>query len=690
MEFREFRAAVQKQFNEMQKDAARLFVVDVDKDALWDKYMDSYPEGTNPIFRKQREFECSCCRQFIKNIGNVVAIKDGVVSSIWDIKLNITDGDDKFQVVADAMSAFVKAHAVRDIYISKEPKIGTEYNWEETEDGKPIKWEHFQIVLPEKYMNRSRSESNESIMGNFRDTRNVFKRALDEFSMEAVDTVLELIVSNTLYKGEEWKAVLREFKKYKTAYDALSDDTARELYAWEKSITAGMAVGRLRNHSMGTLLIDISNGVELDEAVTKYERITAPDNYKRPKAIFTKKMLEDAKTTIEELGYMPSLSRRFARLDDVSVNDVLFVDRDVSSRLQDSTDVFAALEKKTAGSPKKFSKVESISAADFIRNVLPTATGLEVYLENRHIGNLMSLVAPEDATAKSMFKWGNNFSWAYNGNMTDSMKERVKAAGGKVDGDLRFSIQWNEEGKDNCDMDAHCVEPSGNEIYYGNTYSRYTKGELDVDIVRPEGKVAVENITWADRRTMKPGTYTFFVEQFSGQGVNGFRAEIEFDGGIHSFDYSNPTRSKERTPVAEVTLDANGNFSIKELLPSATSNREVWGLTTNNFVPVTLACYSPNYWETKAEDTELTGVGNRHLFFMLKDAMNEDLPNGMFNEFLKDELMKHKRVFEALGSQCRVKEDAEQLSGLGFSMTKRAELIVKVKGQTERIMKVQF
>ena len=682
MEFTAMRDKLIENFNRMTKDATHLFEVNVDKDEMWNLYLDSFPEGTNEIYRERREHDCSCCRHFIKSVGNAVVIKDNKVMTIWDFRTN----DSTYQPVLDALASFIKSHVVSDIYVSKFKKIGTMSNYEEMENGRMHEWSHFFLELPDKFVDRSgRSEGD--IKGGFRDTKNVFKRSLDEISMDALDTVLELIVSNTLYKGEEWKAALTDFRKYKKEYDKLTTEEEKNNYAWEQSVKVGIAIGRIRNHSIGTLLVNVSEGMDLDTAVRKYEVIVAPSNYKRPKEIFTKKMLDDAKKTITELGYMDSLGRRFATLDDITVNNILFSNKDSAKRIGGMDDIFGEMEREVTSNPKKFSKVEEIAVDKFVSDVLPTASEVEVYFENKHTSNMVSLIAPENKNAKTMFKWNNNFGWAYAGNMTDSMKERVKAAGGKVDGDLRFSIQWNEDGKDNCDLDAHCKEASGFEIYFGRgrkpNYSP-TGGQLDVDIISPCGKIAVENITWANRRTMKAGKYLFYVHQYSGSVRNGFRAEIEFDGQTYSFDYNKSMRSGEIVQVAEVTLNANGTFTIKELLPSSVSSKDVWNVKTNQFIPVSVVMYSPNYWD------EQDGIGHRHYFFMLKDCINPEAPNGFYNEFLKNELVEHKRVFAALGSKMRVKDMDDQLSGLGFSATKRDELIVKIKGNTERVFKVKF
>ena len=677
MTFIEMRDLMIEHINNMVKDTNHLFECNVDKDEFYNLYLDSFPAGTNEIYRTNREHDCSCCRGFIKQLGNVVTIKDGNVTTIWDFETN----DSTYAPVLKAMSDYMKAHIVSDVYMSIEKKIGCHHNFEIIEKMTPKQWDHFFFELPDKFVLR-RGRSKGDVLGDFRDTRNVFKRSLDEISMDAVNTVLDLITDNILYRGEEWKNQITEFKKYKKEYDKLSSSD-KELYAWEQSVKVGAVIGRIRNHSIGTLLTNISEGMDVETAVKKYEQIVAPSNYKRSKPIYTQKMLDDAQKKITELGYLDSLQRRYATLDDITINDILFSNKDAAKRIDGALDVFGELAKTTKSSKtKKFDRVEEVNIDTFVNEILPETRELELYLENKHSSNMVSLIAPKNIDSKSMFKWGNNFGWAYSGNLTDSeMKDRVKAAGGSVTGDLRFSIQWNEDGRDNCDLDAHCITPC-TEIYYGRKRDCNTNGELDVDIISPGRNIAVENITWANRKTMKDGTYTFFVNQYSGSVKNGFRAEIEFDGQIYSFDYPHSMRSRENVTVATVTLK-NGEFTIKEELNSSVTSKDIWGVKTNRFVPVSVVCYSPNYWE-KVENKN----GHRHVFFMLKDCVNPENPSGMFNEFLVQELYEHRKVMEALASKMRIEDSDDQMSGVGFATDKRAEVVVKVNG--ERTVKIKF
>ena len=697
MTFANFTKIMNNHITNMVKDAKNLFKVEVDRDEMWEVWNNAFPRGTNEIFRKRREHDCSCCHSFIKNLGNMVVIDPETlkVTTIFDFEIE----DPKFTPVIETMREFLKNRPIENLYAPKRSnyKIGSESSREILEDGSVRTWNHMWFDIPERFCVQDRYNPAEK-MGEYRDTRNVFKRSLEEISINALDTILELIYQNSLYRGEEWKNVLSLFRNHKVKYDTLND-TEKDLYTWVKAGEVGMSIGRIRNHSIGTLLLDVTNGVDLDRAVTAFEKMVAPANYKRPKAIFTQRMLDDAKNALTEMGFIDSLNRRFAKLDDISINDILFINRDAAKRVKGGLDIFDEMSESIGVDSKSFNKVEEVTIDKFINDILPTTTSIELFFENRLVrnNNLVSLIAPEDIQAQNMFKWGNPFSWAYSGNMTDSsIKENVKNAGGTIDADLRFSIQWNDGNEWNKDdYDAHCLETTNdgikNEIYFGNKGCLSScGGMLDVDIIDPnKDKAAVENIFYKYKSRMKDGKYKFFVNDYTHRGgSDGFRAEIEMDGEIYSYDYPHKLREGENVDVAEVTLK-DGKFSIKEMLPSTTSSKKVWNLSTQNFVPVTTIMCSPNYWEGEK------GIGHKHWFFMLDGAVNDENPNGFYNEFLINDLDKYKHVMAALGNKLSVVDSKDQLSGVGFSETTASDsekryVILKITGKTTRTIKVTF
>jgi len=289
----------------------------------------------------------------------------------------------------------------------------------------------------------------------------------------------------------------------------------------------------------------------------------------------------------------------------------------------------------------------------------------------------VSLISPTNADSPSLFKWDNSFSWAYSGDFTDSIKESVKARGGNVEGDFRFSLSWAEgDSGDNSDLDAHCKMPNGSHIYYQSRKDYSSGGSLDVDITNPRNqnnKDIVENITWADKRKMPVGDYQLIVHNYALRGSqNGFSAEVEFGGVIHSFEYDKPLRNNDYLVVAVVHFNGD-NFSIKKSIPSTKKSKEIWGIKTMQFVPVTSFMFSPNYWNTE--------IGNKHWLFFLEGCVNPNTPRGFFNEYLKNELTEHKRVFEALGSKMKVQHTENQMSGLGFSNTMKNTITVKINSK---------
>lgn len=658
MNFKPFKQAAAAHFAVMVNQPV-LFRSSVDPDSVWATYLAAFTPEQNPIFRERTKHDCSCCRNYIKRASQMVALVDGKIVTAWDFDAG------EYQHVTDAMSALIRQAPIANVFIDSHPTLGLDRNTELLESGGAHVWEHFYGVLPAKFI--AQGDLRGTKESQYRASYDVFKRSLTELSMGAVDTVIELIAQNSLYRGTEFLPAVKEFRK---AQRIASDTTSEELdlFCWQHAATGSQAVSRFRNTAIGTLVTDLSEGVDLDAAVRSFETKVAPTNYKRTTALVTQGMIEEAKKKVIDLGIESALARRHATYHDLSVNDVLFIDRN-KTVIQDS--VFDVLTPQTT--TKSFDKAEEIGIEDFLSKVLPTCSSLELLVQPRMHTNTVSIVAPANVDAPHLFKWDNGFSWAYNGDVTDSIKEKVKKAGGVVDAVMRCSLAWHNHD----DLDLHCETPSGR-IYFLNKQVKNGKLDVDMNAGRGTTREPVENIFW--NSTPEPGVYTFKVNNFQlRENTNaGFEIELEFNGQTMQMSSEKSPGTSRSLEVVTLVVARNGEISAEPKLQSVSTLS-----TQGEFKQVNAVISSPNHWGNNH-------AGNKHTFFIINDMRVDDDVRGFFNEYLRDDLQPHRKVFEILGAQTKVPPAENQLCGYGFSETVRNQVIVKATGTFTRILKINF
>ncbi len=657
-DFAPFGLAVHNQFQDMAKN--EFFTVDLNGEEIWDFYLASFPPGTNPIFRERTEHDCSCCKQFIRNIGGVVNIVNNELVTVWDID------DDKleypYDIVALKMRKLIGNRLVNGLFRTKEGQYGAAYTMEAGEP--PRKWNHFHGKMQTRHLAASPAEER----GRYAESAAMFHRALAEIKRSALDDIIALINDKALYRGEEFLGAVANFRRMQAKFFELSPN---ERLNWVWSNACDMATSRFRNTVIGTLAVDLSSDMPLDAAVKAFETKVAPANYKRPASLITPSMIKDAETTANLLGLMPALQRRFARLSDIAVTDVLWVDgtkRDVMRLTSPFTSLLATAPVKMKVPTTK----DTMSIDEFMHDVLPCVETIEVMVKNTHQNNFVSLTAPVQGDELRLFKWNNPFAWSYSGNVTDRIKEKVKRAGGNTGAALRVSLAWFN--KD--DLDLHSTGPHGH-AFFGNKM-----GILDVDMNAgyASSREPVENQSWT---APKDGVYKIVVNQYNQRETIdvGFTLEMECNNGaLFQWNYGKPV--KGQLQVLEFTVKHGFVAEIKALkdMAEGSTSRERWGVMTEQFVRVNTVMHSPNFWGNEA-------VGNKHVIFALDGCVNDEPTRGFYNEYLNPVLEKHRKVFEVLGSKTLCPPSTDQVSGVGFSSTRGDLVTIRAD---KRTFNVQF
>lgn len=703
---------LQKQL-ELMAATGKLFRANVTGDKIWDMYLSSFTEETDPIFRdpESSSHNCNQCKSFVRRYGNIVALDSEFnIMTLFDIET-----EEEYKDSIDNMSKLIRESGIKDVFFetynelkdlpyescSKTNEVfrlginknHKRYTKEEAAMYGVVKpnevrtFHHMHLDLPKAFVDTS-GNSVQSIMAEYRSAKDVFIRAMREIPLDTLELVKDLINQGSLLNGETHLYKIEQIIPLKVIFDNELTESQRDNWAWFASYKLPFA--KFRNELIGVLCSELAEGEELNKACKTWNKRVDPANYMKAVAPITETQKKNAQEFVEENGYVESFDRRLAVLEDIKTDEIKHIN--VGDGSVKKASMFDNVKTSTKSRHKRneFKEVEEVSIGKFMKDILPGCTSVEAFLENKHEGNLVTMTTSNDEDCKQMFKWSNPYSWTYKGNLAGKsmIKEAVKAKGGKIDGVLNFRLAWNGEGgKDNSDLDAWASEPVRTRIGFSTDYRKGRhpgrspqSGQLDVDNTSPNGRLAVENITWNDLSKMKDGVYKMWVNQYSASNSQGFKAEIEFNGEIHEYSYDRPVSGNVQ--VAEVTLK-NGEFSIKHLLPSTSSSKELYGLDTQQFHKVDLVCLSPNHWgENK--------TGNKHYFFMLEGCKSDSAIRSFHSENLEDELAKHRKVLEVLGAVNMLDPTDKQLSGLGFNATVKDEIILRLKGNFKRVIKVKF
>jgi hypothetical protein len=458
MTFKQLNELMQQQFEAMQK--YKLFRVNITGQEVWDNYLNGFEPGENPVFRDPESSEANCNndKNFIRRYGNIVAInEDFRLVSMFDI--NVTGS--KYEHTINKLSQLIRSAKVSEVFFETFQELNV-LPYEKTNTNKDVfqlghdrtlkrytaeeakkfgvvnttdvyTFDHFHVFLKKGFVKMG-NVSVESIMGSYRDAKNVFQRGMEEISLDTLNLVKDLISQGSLLDGQTHLNKVKAFCDLKEDYCKVRDNE-RDDYCWVASYD--LPIAKFRNELIGTLCVELSEGKELNAACQTWNKRVDPANYMKAKAPITQRQIEEAKKFVQENGYEESFNRRFANIDDIKISEILHANAGNGKvkvvSLFDNVKSTSTRHKRS-----EFDKVEEIGIETFMKDILPTCTSVEAFFSNDKEGNLVTLTTANIPDSKPIFKWDNNYSWSFKGNLAgkSQIKEEVKSKGGRVDGVL--------------------------------------------------------------------------------------------------------------------------------------------------------------------------------------------------------------------------------------------------------------
>lgn len=352
----------------------------------------------------RQHYNCNECRRFVNRFGHLVTIdNDGDIKPVmWALA-------PKFFTQAVARVFFaVKAARVTGVFLTSDKRLGV------TRTGE---WTHMSVDIPSEMRYRKVLNTPEQAIAEKREDFRMLMAALNTYKLETVETAVNILESDSLYRSEKVLGIGRWFLEVKRL-----GSTGRNFanLVWKKVAEAPAGFCHISSSMIGTLLDDIEDGLSFETVKRKFDEKMNPLKYQRPQVAPSAGNVKRAEKIVAKLGIEKSLKRRFARLNEI--NTIWKPKNEFVAPLT-TTGIFAGIktkEKEKAPVNDICPRTQTMTWDKFRRTVLADAKKIELYVPQFKSG-FAAFVTAEDNAAPPIVQWDNEdhrnpFSWyLYNG-----------------------------------------------------------------------------------------------------------------------------------------------------------------------------------------------------------------------------------------------------------------------------------
>lgn len=378
-----------KSFDNATRGQTRLFTTDAAD--LWDTYLGALPKA------HQQLHNCHCCRRFIRKFGGLVAI--GAAGETWPVMWNPERVPDFYKPAFAQLAATVAEARVTGVFADKAT------TWGVPETGE---WQHLSVVPAPAFVYENAALTAHQAMAKVRDDVATVQQAMVYYGPKVLDEALRLFKADALDRSEKFVGVVEWFRALHNWPKGLANQTVRHNILWRAVAHAPEGYCHIKSSIIGPLLDDIVNGLPFADIKRKHADKLHPLKYQRPTAAPSAGNVKAAEDLVAKLGIEPSLERRYARLEELPLEDALWTPEVYTRKARPAgAGVFSHIQTKQdrrGDVPSVEMPTQTLTWNKFIRTVLtqqPAEIGMRVPLH----GSFFAITTATNADAPPILKW---------------------------------------------------------------------------------------------------------------------------------------------------------------------------------------------------------------------------------------------------------------------------------------------